>query len=202
MPFSERLTVAVDLARRAHNLQTRKGSSVPYLSHLFAVASLVMEAGGNEDQVCAAFLHDVLEDAGPAWADAIRDELGEHVFSLVLTCTDGLPDGTGKKEAWHTRKLRYIAHLSEESALADEALLISAADKLHNLRSLLLELETNGPETWLRFVKEESTLKGKAQATLWYYESLLTVFERRAIPIVQQLAPLVEFLRRKVEELA
>lgn len=99
MSFSDRLTRAADIARRAHNHQTRKGSDVPYLSHLFAVAALVMESGGSEDQVCAALLHDVLEDAGVGWSGEIREELGEHVLALVVACTDGLPDAEGHKGA-------------------------------------------------------------------------------------------------------
>ena len=169
MPFSERLTRAVDIARRAHNTQTRKGSDVPYLSHLFAVAALVMESGGSEDQVCAALLHDVLEDAGVSWSDEIRAELGEHVLELVVACTDGLPDAEGHKESWRTRKHRYIEHCSQDTPLEREALVICAADKLHNLRSLLIDLREHGPNTFLKFVKDEPTLRGKGEATLRYY---------------------------------
>ena len=127
MSFSDRLTRAADIARRAHNHQTRKGSDVPYLSHLFAVAALVMESGGSEDQVCAALLHDVLEDAGVSWSDEIRAELGEHVLALVVACTDGLPDAEGHKESWRTRKHRYIEHCSQDTPLEREALVICAS---------------------------------------------------------------------------
>lgn len=201
MPFSDRLTHAADIARRAHNTQTRKGSDVPYLSHLFAVAALVMESGGSEDQVCAALLHDVLEDAGVSWSDEIRAELGEHVLALVTACTDGLPDAEGHKESWRTRKHRYIEHCSQDTPLEREALVICAADKLHNLRSLLIDLREHGPYTFLKFVKDEPTLRGKGEATLWYYETLLAIFERRGIPTARLLRPAVAALREIVRDL-
>ena len=151
MPFSDRLTRAAEIARRAHNHQTRKGSDVPYLSHLFAVAPLVMESGSSEDQVCAALLHDVLEDAGVSWSDEIRAELGEHVLALVVACTDGLPDAEGHKESWRTRKHRYIEHCSQDTPLEREALVICAADKLHNLlKPHLLLQEFHYPSSVLR----------------------------------------------------
>ena len=170
MPFSDRLTHAADIARRAHNTQTRKGSDVPYLSHLFAVAALVMDSGGSEDQVCAALLHDVLEDAGVSWSDEIRAELGEHVLALVTACTDGLPDAEGHKESWRTRKL-------------------------------LIDLREHGPDVFLKFVKDEPTLRGKGEATLWYYETLLSIFERRGIPTARLLRPAVDALREIVRDL-
>ena len=192
MPFSDRLTRAADIARRAHNTQTRKGSDVPYLSHLFAVAALVMESGGSEDQVCAALLHDVLEDAGVSWSDEIRAELGEHVLALVAE---------GHKESWRTRKHRYIEHCSQDTPLEREALVICAADKLHNLRSLLIDLREHGPDVFLKFVKDEPTLRGKGEATLWYYETLLSIFERRGIPTARLLRPAVDALREIVRDL-
>ena len=193
MSFSDRLTRAADIARRAHNHQTRKGSDVPYLSHLFAVAALVMESGGSEDQVCAALLHDVLEDAGVSWSDEIR--------ALVVACTDGLPDAEGHKESWRTRKHRYIEHCSQDTPLEREALVICAADKLHNLRSLLIDLREHGPDVFLKFVKDEPSLRGKGEATLWYYETLLAIFERRGIPTAKLLRPAVDALREIVREL-
>ena len=64
--ITKRYVDAVNYARIAHAAQVRKGSSIPYLYHLLAVSSLVMEYGGNEDQSIAGLLHDVLEDCGAA----------------------------------------------------------------------------------------------------------------------------------------
>ena len=151
--------------------------------------------------MCAALLHDVLEDAGVSWSDEIRAELGEHVLALVVACTDGLPDAEGHKESWRTRKHRYIEHCSQDTPLEREALVICAADKLHNLRSLLIDLREHGPDVFLKFVKDEPSLRGKGEATLWYYETLLAIFERRGIPTAKLLRPAVDALREIVREL-
>lgn len=201
MLLSSRISAAFDIARRAHAAQVRKGNGVPYLSHPMAVAALVMESGGSEDQICAALLHDVLEDAGPAWRDEIELTLGPHVLLLVEACTDGLPDENGHKESWRTRKNRYIEHLSHIDRVTDEALLICAADKLHNLRSLLIELQAEGPDALLHFVKEEPTLSGKTAATLWYYDSLVRLFEIRRLATAGLLRRTLENVRRLVEDI-
>ena len=62
--LGQRFTDAVDYARVAHAGQVRKGSGIPYLYHLLAVSSLVLEFGGDEDQAIAGLLHDVIEDCG------------------------------------------------------------------------------------------------------------------------------------------
>ena len=86
--LTDRYTRAVDYAREAHATQTRKGTQIPYLYHLLAVSSLVLEFGGNEDQAIAALLHDVIEDCGAthaaAWANCdgdvvlLREDVGRH----------------------------------------------------------------------------------------------------------------------------
>ncbi len=62
--LTPRFSDAVEFARIIHGSQVRKGSDIPYLYHLLAVASMVIEYGGNEDQAIAGLLHDVLEDCG------------------------------------------------------------------------------------------------------------------------------------------
>lgn len=181
-----RFDQALILASEAHAGQIRKGTEnalglpLPYITHPVAVASLVQRYGGNEDQVIAALLHDVLEDGGPQWADPIREAFGDNVLALVEFCTDGVPDATGQKPPWKERKEAYIAHLR---AASGDGLLVSACDKLSNLQSILLDLTETGEGVWSRFT-------GKKDGSLWYYGALVDAFAGR-IP-----APLEKALRR------
>lgn len=123
---------ALDYAAEVHAEQTRKGTDIPYISHLLAVSSLVLEYGGDEDQTIAALLHDAVEEqGGEARRDDIRARFGGRVADMVWACTDGLD---GQKAPWRERKEAYLAHLWEVPA---DARLISCADKLHNARSIL-----------------------------------------------------------------
>lgn len=131
--MTQKFDTALSLALEAHAGQIRKGTEnalglpLPYITHPVAVATLVQRYGGNEDQVIAALLHDVLEDGGPQWADPIRDAFGGQVLDLVQFCTDGLPDAQGQKSPWRERKERYLAHLR---AAEGDGVLVSACDKL------------------------------------------------------------------------
>ena len=100
-------------AAQLHREQRRKGSNVPYVSHLLAVSALVIEHGGDEDQAIAALLHDAIEDqGGPKTRDEILRRFGERVTGIVEGCTDSQ---TIPKPPWIERKLAYIAGISEKS---------------------------------------------------------------------------------------
>ena len=168
--MSERYTKAVSLAAEAHQGQFRKGTSIPYITHPVAVAGLVAKYGGDEDQQIAGLFHDVLEDGGPKWEPQVA-AFGPRVLAIVKACTDGLPDEHGQKAPWKQRKMAYLEYLSEET---DDALLVSACDKLHNLESILLDLTEIGIEVFDRFRAEQTQV-------LWYYISLIEVFEEREV---------------------
>ncbi|MFM2006168.1 MAG: hypothetical protein RLZZ09_1823 [Pseudomonadota bacterium] len=176
--MTPRFTQAIALAAKAHEGQNRKGTNIPYVSHPVAVAALVARYGGDEDQQIAALLHDVLEDAGPAWRPAI-DEFGQRVLAIVEACTDGTPDpDTGKKAPWKERKEAYLAHLAETP---DDALLVSACDKLHNAESILLDLTETGPSVFDRF-------SASPEETVWYYRELSRIFTARKVAPAPALA--------------
>ena len=167
MGMTARFTDAFEYARAHHAEDVRKGTTIPYVSHLLAVTALVLEHGGDETAAIAALLHDVVEDGGGVRALAeIRGRFGEDVAALVLGCSDTTAH---RKEDWKVRKERYLDHL--ESA-APDVLLVSAADKLHNARSILADLRVHHDELWKRFNRG-------AREQLWYYESLRDVFVRR-----------------------
>jgi (p)ppGpp synthase/HD superfamily hydrolase len=161
-----RLADASSLALRIHAEQLRKGTATPYVSHLLAVAAIVLEHGGDEDQACAALLHDAIEDGGVEWEAVILEQFGPRVAGIVRACTDA---DTLPKPPWRVRKEAYLAHLEEEGA---DALLVSAADKLHNAMAIVSDLRTHGPGMFSRF-------NAGQDGTLWYYEALVKVFARR-----------------------
>ena len=142
----------------------RKGTGVPYLTHLLAVAGMVGEGGGDEDQQIAALLHDWLEDIPGASQDELTRRFGPRVNRLVVAVSDcmGAP-----KPPWKERKEAYIAHLYDQPG---EIKLISVADKLHNCRSIVVDLKTLGPRIYDHF-------NSGRDGALWYYESMIPAFE-------------------------
>jgi|SRR5579883_2198883 (p)ppGpp synthase/HD superfamily hydrolase len=165
MELSARFEEALVFAHRLHAKQRRKGSGIPYIGHLLAVTALVLEYGGDENEAIAALLHDAIEDqGGDATRQEIRRRFGDAVVEIVNGCTDAesIP-----KPPWQARKETYIAHLHTATS---SILLVSAADKLHNIRSILNDYRAVGEDLWSRF-------KAGKQGTLWYYRSLLEVYK-------------------------
>ena len=153
-------------AKEKHAGQTRKASGVPYLAHLMGVASLALEYGGDEDVAIAALLHDVVEDCGGrAMLKEVKRRFGSRVAKMVEGCTDS---DTVPKRPWRERKDTYLQHLKSAD---EETRLVSAADKLNNLRSILSDYREVGEVVWERF-------KGGREGTLWYYRALLEEFQR------------------------
>lgn len=183
MLLSPRFEEALVFATRLHAAQTRKGSGIPYSAHLLAVTALVLEYGGDEETAIAALLHDAIEDQGGAVArEQIRARFGDRVTAIVDGCTDA---DTQPKPPWQARKEAYLAHLPHASV---EVRLVSAADKLHNVRSILADYRQVGDGVWTRF-------RGGKAGTLWYYRALVTAYRQAGS------TPLVEELDRTVTEL-
>jgi len=157
---------ALLFAARKHSGQTRKQSQVPYVAHLLSVTALVLEAGGDEDQAIAAVLHDVVEDCGgaPVLAE-VRERFGVRVADIVEGCTD--TDAT-PKPPWRARKEHYLRHLREAG---EDVRLVSAADKLHNVRSIVADYRYVGDAVWERFA-------GRREGTLWYYRAVLHILRQ------------------------
>ncbi len=181
-----RLGEAFDLAVRLHDGQLRKGTSIPYIAHLMAVAALVQEHGGSEEQAIAALLHDGPEDQGgePTLA-LIEERFGETVGRIVAECSDTFET---PKPPWRERKENYIRHVETAS---EETILVSLADKTHNLGSILADHAEIGEAIWERF-------SGRKDGTRWYYEALLEVYRRR---VSGQAARLLAVYEGMVERL-
>ena len=164
--LGSRFLRAFEFAAKKHSGQARKASTIPYLAHLMGVASLVLEAGGDEDLAIAALLHDVVEDCGGApMLKEVRRRFGKRVAKVVDGCTDA---DAYPKPPWRERKEAYIHHLQNADA---DTRLVSAADKLNNIRSILSDYRAIGESVWSRF-------KGGRDGTLWYYRTLRDVFLR------------------------
>lgn len=188
MSYTEKLDKALAYAADLHRDQVRKGTCVPYVTHLLAVAAIVGENGGTESEVIAALLHDAPEDAGgePRLAE-IRARFGDGVADIVAGCTDTHED---PKPPWRQRKEDYLAHLSEAPT---PVRLVSAADKLHNARSVLADYRAIGEGLWDRF-------NGGKAGTLWYYRAVADkLAEAGGGPIVDELDRVVTDLERIVD---
>jgi GTP pyrophosphokinase len=187
--LSKRFERALAFANQLHQKQVRKGTTVPYMAHLMAVASLALEHGANENEAIAAVLHDAVEDqGGKRTRERIRRRFGERAARIVDECTDAdvLP-----KPPWKERKLAYVAHLARASS---SGLLVSASDKLHNARSILADYRLLGERLWPRFA-------GGREGTLWYYRALIHAYRKAgAVPsLVDELERTVAALEALVK---
>lgn len=190
--YGEVFERAFELAADKHRFHYRKGSLIPYLSHLMSVAALVWEDGGTEDEVAAALLHDVVEDCGGA---AMLEELGATfadrpvIPEIVEACSDSVLAPGEPEPPWNERKLGYLASIPAKSA---GALRVTTADKLHNARAILADYRAALDKSafWERFSQ------GEAGPILWYYRSLVEALTK-ANP-----GRLADELARTVDELA
>lgn len=182
--LSDRYFEAVSFASRIHADHTRKDTTLPYVCHLLAVSASVLEAGGDEEQAIAGLLHDAAEDCGgePCLAE-IRRIFGARVADIVLGCSDSLTEDPELKEAWKLRKKRHLNHL--KSASADVAM-VTAADKLHNVRAINVDIRIAGVAYLDRFNASPNDL-------VWYYETLAEILHSLSAPL-----PLVVPLQEEV----
>ncbi len=184
MRLTNRYSQALQFAFKLHKDQKRKATPIPYLSHLISVSALVLEHGGNEDEAIAALLHDAVEDQGglPTLIK-IERKFGKKVAKIVEGCTDchSVP-----KPPWKQRKEKYLDRLVRESASIQ---LVSAADKLHNVRTLIADYRVFGDNLWKRFTAGRD-------GTLWYYAAVSDILKLGKTPIALELDRAVSELKR------
>lgn len=186
-----RFSEGVRWAAMIHADQCRKGTQIAYVSHLLAVASLVLEDGGSEEEAIAALLHDTIEDLGTPEAE-IRARFGRPIAAIVVACSE--PPGLARDATtWRERKQRYLDHL-EHDALGTPALRVTAADKLHNARSILSDLRDHGPEVWSRF-------NAGADDESWYYGELARILPARHDgPVTRELVRVIADLQAVIAD--
>jgi (p)ppGpp synthase/HD superfamily hydrolase len=188
-----RFDEALTFASRLHRAQRRKGTSIPYISHLLAVCALVIEDGGSDDEAIAALLHDALEDQAsryPGGRSALRlfieHSFGSRVLKIVDDCTD---DERLGKLNWRGRKNAYLEHIRQADAASRR---VSCADKLHNARCILADCRKIGEHVWERFRTKSR------DDQLWYYAELVRAFnETSTAALAEELGRVVAELRRE-----
>ncbi len=187
--LTERFSQAVVLALDLHQHQKRKGSDIPYASHLLRVAGMVLEYGGDEATAIAAMLHDAVEDQGGALTAArIAQQFGGQVARYVEEVSDTDED---PKPPWQQRKDEYLAHLVHASP---QARLISGCDKLDNLRSMIRAYRQVGPALWKRF-------HGGREGSLWYHREVVRILQSSPhCPVAAELAEALDDFEKLIEE--
>ena len=189
-PLTSKFDEALQLASHLHREQARKGTQIPYISHLLSVSAFVLEYGGTEAQAIAALLHDAVEDCGgkPTLVK-IEAQFGQEVAAIVEACTDSFEEGPkrGSKE----RKEEYLQHLRDcDSA----SLIVVAADKLHNLTAIQRDLRLEGATLWSRF-------NAGPDDQMWYYDSIVEILnERLKNPIIASLIEVYDRVRPQMIE--
>ena len=151
-----RVEEAIEVAAEAHHGQFRKGTRIPYISHPYAVGLILMNEGCSEEVVIAGLLHDTVEDTDMT-LDCIQERFGKTVAEIVDGCSEN------KSLRWRERKTELIEGLKTASP---EICLVTCADKLHNLRTVISEHDEIGDNVWERF-------HGGVEAQSWYYQSIL-----------------------------
>lgn len=187
MKVTQRLEKAIRIATIAHKEQKRKGSDTPYIIHPYSVMCIAATATQDEDILIACLFHDILEDVSDKYPrERMVNDFGERVASIVdgVTKDDKLPD-------WQSRAEAYLEHLEQNAS--DESVIVSCADKTHNLMTMLTDYTEVGDDLWKQF-------KVGAERQLWWYESLLGVVRRRLpeLNITNQLEELIEQFKSNV----
>lgn len=197
MFLTQRIEQAIVRATVLHQSQKRKVSGVPYVVHPYSVAFLLAHYTHDEDVIIAGLLHDTLEDVPEYTETMLREEFGERVLAIVKEVTeDYLVGGKGKglpqdSRSWRIRKSGYIENLKNDSP---EALLVAAADKIHNLRGLLDEYRVYGDSVWEKFKRDGNDL-------LWFYqEATRVISERLEHPLVDELQKILRDFEGTVEK--
>ena len=189
---TELLETAFGVASWAHRDDVRKGTSIPYLSHLLAVSALVIENGGTEGQAAAALLHDAIEDT-EIDEFMLRALIDSQVVDIVVACSDALKR---PKPSWRPRKEKYLNHLREMIAEPEPnpAVLVALADKVHNA-------ETTANMVALRRMTAEQVFadpkfNAKVDEQKWWYTSLVTEFQKSKVApeLVRRLARAVNLI--------
>ncbi len=184
-----RFAEAVRWASHLHADQSRKGTRIAYVSHLLAVSSLVLEDGGTEEEAIAGVLHDAIEDCHVAAAE-IRARFGAPVAEIVVGCSEDRDPA--RDQDWEARKRRYLDHL-EHADLPAGVLRVSAADKLHNARSILSDVREHGPSMWERF-------NAPADAQGRYYSEVARILRARHDSVLtRELGRVVDELTAEID---
>ncbi len=179
MKLTPKIEKAINVSAFSHREQFRRDGGLPYIVHPFSVAVILSEYTEDEDVIAAGLLHDVIEDCGYSAAQLTK-EFGRRVSGFVVEVSEdvALKDKLGEKGSWEERKEKYLEHMKEATP---EAMLVCAADKIHNLRSLVSAYKSEGAEILEKF-------NSSSDRKLWFYGEVLRILSKRLdSPIVADL---------------
>lgn len=171
MMLTDRIQKAINLSAEKHLGQIRKADGLPYIVHPFGVAWILSECSDDEDVIVAGLLHDVLEDVKGYYFEDMQKDFGDKVALIVKGVSEDKDPNveTDEKATWMERKQKYLDHLRSSS---DESILVSAADKVHNLRSMKAAYEAHGEAIWQSF-------NSPSDKKLWFYEEVLKIAQEK-----------------------
>ncbi len=169
MKLTPKIQKAINIATKLHQGQMRKAGELPYIVHPFSVAWILSEYTDDEDVIAAAFLHDVLEDVPGYYAEDMTRDFGERVTKIVQGVSEDKDPNTEEEAPWLERKEKYLIRLN---AAGDESVMISAADKIHNLTAMYDAYKEIGPALWDRF-------NAPSDKKIWFYKEVFKIVERR-----------------------
>lgn len=191
--LTSRFLDAMNYANKHHANQTRKAGNIAYISHPIGVAGLIIEARGDEDQAIGGLLHDVAEDCGgePRLKE-IKKKFGPRVEAIVRGCSDSLTTRKDEKAPWHVRKEAHIKHLKTAH---EDTLLVTAADKLHNARAIVTDLDVSGSIVWERF-----NSKATPADIIKYYEDVYAALDLGGVTsiLLSPLSTSIEAMKRHI----
>lgn len=168
MQLTLKIEQAIHKSAILHDGQYRKGEDKsPYITHPFSVALIVSQYTENENIIIAGLLHDTIEDTNYT-AEEMEHDFGTEIKNIVLGVTE-MKIKNGQKLKWKERKQEYINKLKKAQI---ESLMVSAADKWHNLSSMIREMELKGALMWEVFIPGP-------EAQLWFYGEVLKVLKAR-----------------------
>lgn len=162
MGLSARYIRALEYAQNAHANAVRKGTDIPYISHVMETAELVSKMTDDEDVIIAALLHDVIEDTNRT-AEDIADNFGGRVAELVLSESEDKRRGQSAEDTWLVRKSETLEHLKNADS---DVKLIALADKLSNMRLSAIRYRAEGDNMWRHFNEKDKNKQG------WYYKGI------------------------------
>jgi (p)ppGpp synthase/HD superfamily hydrolase len=193
MKLTKKIQKALNLAAAKHNGQMRKSSKLPYIVHPFSVAIILSEFTDDENVIVAGLLHDLLEDVESYSYQNLKNDFGQKIADIILGISEenDFDNGESEKETWKKRKLGYLKNLEKQN---QESLLICAADKIHNLKSMSRIYQEQKRGMWRDF-------NAPLEKQIWYYQAVIEILEIKLKnrQILKKLKKEFDFFKKNIK---
>jgi (p)ppGpp synthase/HD superfamily hydrolase len=195
MKLTKKIQKALNLAAAKHNGQMRKSSKLPYIVHPFSVAIILSEFTDDENVIVAGLLHDLLEDVESYSYQNLKNDFGQKIADIILGISEenDFDNGESEKETWKKRKLGYLKNLEKQN---QESLLICAADKIHNLKSMSRIYQEQKRGMWRDF-------NAPLEKQIWYYQAVIEILEIKLKnrQILKKLKKEFDFFKKNIKQI-